>query len=118
MVLPPGDFDRKTLLPIMHMAKKKLKERREKEKALKEQQGLFKIEITVLELKYNLAFLRDWICPIYKKREDNLSISRELLYSFLTTAVVLWQPNTIPRTLSSKPNICFLSNSVGKYIRV
>ena len=43
MVLPPGDFDRKTLLPIMHMAKKKLKERREKEKALKEQQGLFKI---------------------------------------------------------------------------
>ena len=50
MVLPPGDFDRKTLLPIMHMAKKKLKERREKEKALKEQQGLFKIEITVPEI--------------------------------------------------------------------
>ena len=34
----------------MHMAKKKLKERREKEKALKEQQGLFKIEITVPEI--------------------------------------------------------------------
>lgn len=34
MVLPPGDFDRRTLLPIMHMAKKKLKERQMREKEL------------------------------------------------------------------------------------
>ncbi|KAF6019968.1 SLC4A3 [Bugula neritina] len=30
IVLPPGDFDRKTLLPIMHMAQKKMNERKAK----------------------------------------------------------------------------------------
>lgn len=39
LVLPPGDFDSTTLLPIMQMAKQKLKERKEreeKERAAKE----------------------------------------------------------------------------------
>ena len=35
IVLPPGDFDRQTLLPIMHMAKKSLKAKREKLKKAK-----------------------------------------------------------------------------------
>lgn len=36
IVLPPGDFDRKTLLPIMFMAKKKLQKKMEREKAMVE----------------------------------------------------------------------------------
>lgn len=28
MVLPPGDFDKNTLLPIMHMARKRLSDKR------------------------------------------------------------------------------------------
>jgi len=31
IVLPPGDFDKQTLLPIMHMARKKLKEKQDKQ---------------------------------------------------------------------------------------
>ena len=40
LVLPPGDFDSTTLLPIMHMAHQKLKEREAKIKAERERRKL------------------------------------------------------------------------------
>lgn len=40
LVLPPGDFDKRTLLPIMHMARKKWqKEKEEAEKKLSDAPG-------------------------------------------------------------------------------
>ncbi|XP_052813602.1 anion exchange protein 2-like isoform X2 [Mya arenaria] len=45
IVLPPGDWDQKTLLPVMDMARKKAKIRRRHEKKKKELEELQKIEI-------------------------------------------------------------------------
>lgn len=37
IVLPPGDFDKKTLLPIMHMAKKKLLQKKQRDDELQKE---------------------------------------------------------------------------------
>ena len=49
LVLPPGDFDSSTLLPIMHMAQQKLKEREAKKKAKQEEQKLSKSNICAIK---------------------------------------------------------------------
>ncbi|KAK3742816.1 hypothetical protein RRG08_064215 [Elysia crispata] len=40
IVLPPGDWDHRTLLPITHMARKRAQIRRQKKQQLEEQEGL------------------------------------------------------------------------------
>ena len=39
IVLPPGDWDHRTLLPITHMARKRAQIRRQKKQQLEEQEG-------------------------------------------------------------------------------
>ena len=41
IVLPPGDWDQKTLLPVMDMARKRAKIRRKKIKKQEELEGLY-----------------------------------------------------------------------------
>ena len=41
IVLPPGDWDQKTLLPVMDMARKRAKVRRKKQKKKEELEGLW-----------------------------------------------------------------------------
>ena len=41
IVLPPGDWDQKTLLPVMDMARKRAKTRRKKLKKQEELEGKF-----------------------------------------------------------------------------
>ncbi|XP_067929937.1 band 3 anion transport protein-like [Watersipora subatra] len=47
MVLPPGDFDSNTLLPIMHMAQQKLKEKEAKKKAEQEAKRLASSSLSI-----------------------------------------------------------------------
>ena len=54
IVLPPGDWDQKTLLPVMDMARKRAKIRRRKLKKKEEMEGIQ----TIFELiVYNLAIV-------------------------------------------------------------
>ena len=89
----------------MHMAKKKLKERREKEKALKEQQGLFKIEITVPEILPGLFEEIGFVLYIKKGR---------ITYRFPVSFYILFSPQLLfygNRTLylePQAPNLTFV----------
>ena len=65
IVLPPGDWDQKTLLPIMDMARRKAKVRRRKREKEKEKQGkkttIRTLNLTVNHLLFAWPYFRETI---------------------------------------------------------